>query len=99
MMNYVRNVEFQVKPGKSTDFRKVFNDDVLPMLKQQAGFKHELAMMDGTRGVGISVWQDRSSAESYHANTYPEVLKKLTPLIEGAPRIQGFELAATTLNA
>jgi len=96
-VNYVRNVDFQVKAGKNPEFLKVFNDDVLPMLKQQPGFRHELAMMDGSHAVGISVWQDRASADTYHAKTYPEVLKKLTPMIERAPDIKGYELAASTI--
>jgi len=70
---------------------------VLPVLKQQAGFRHDLAMTNGTHAIGISVWKDRASAETYEAKVYPELLKKLTPLIEGSPRIEGFDLAATTL--
>ncbi len=98
-MNYVRNVEFQIKAGKTPEFRKMFNDDVLPVLKQQAGFKHELAMTNGAHAVGISVWKDQTSADEYQTKVYPEVLKKLTPILEGAPRVKGFELAATTLTA
>jgi len=97
-MNYVRNVHFDVKAGKNPEFLRVFNTDVLPILKQQPGFKHELAMMDGQRAVGLSVWQDKSAAETYHTKTYPEVLRKLTPLIEQAPEIRGYELSATTIT-
>lgn len=97
-MGFIRNVEFQVKSGKSPEFQKLFTDEVMPMLKKQDGFKHELAMSNGTNAVGISIWKDRSSAETYQTKVYPEILKKLTPLIDGTPRVQSYELTATTLS-
>ncbi len=96
-MNHIRNVTFQIKPGMSREFTRVLQNDVLPVMKKQPGFKHELAMFHDNSAIGLSVWQDRSSAEQYQASTYPEVLKKLDGVIEGTPRVENFELAATTL--
>ena len=98
-MDYIRNVSFQIKPGKTAEFNKVFSNEVLPVMRQQAGFKHELAMVNGSQAVGLSVWQDQPSAEKYQASTYPEILKKLSPVIDGTPKITNFELAATTISA
>ena len=98
-MGFVRNVEFQVKTGKSPEFLKLFTSDVLPMLKQSPGFEHELAMTNGDHAVGISIWRDKSSAENYQAKVYPEILKKLNPLLDGAPRVQSYELSLSTLIA
>ncbi|MGH7584106.1 MAG: antibiotic biosynthesis monooxygenase family protein [Gemmatimonadales bacterium] len=97
-MRYIRNVDFNVKSGKSPEFVRIFKDDVLPVLKQQPGFEHELAMSNGTHAIGISVWKDQASAQSYQTKVYPEILKKLTPLLDGAPSVKEFELAATTLS-
>ncbi len=99
MMNYIRNVELTVKAGKSTELLKVLNTDLLPVLKKQAGFKHEVAMVNGGRAVGISVWADKASADRYHTKVFPEVLKKLSPFIDGTPQIHNFELTATTMAA
>ncbi|HSE66241.1 MAG TPA: antibiotic biosynthesis monooxygenase [Gemmatimonadales bacterium] len=96
-MNYIRNVTFQIKPGKSAEFSKIVNNEILPVMKQQPGFKHELAIHNATTAVGLSVWQDKPSAEKYHTMTYPEVLQKLSTVIEGTPRVENYELAATTL--
>jgi quinol monooxygenase YgiN len=97
-MNFVRNVEFQVKSGKTTEFTKLFANEVIPVLKQQEGFQHELAMTNGNHALGISVWKDQASAESYQSKVYPEVLKKLMPMLESAPRVETFHLASTTLT-
>jgi quinol monooxygenase YgiN len=96
-MSYIRNVTFQIKPGKTQEFNKVLSSEVLPIMKQQAGFKHELAMVNGSYAVGLSVWQDQPSAEKYQTSAYPEVLKKLSPVIEGTPKVTNFEMAASTL--
>jgi quinol monooxygenase YgiN len=96
-MNTIRNVAFQIKPGKTAEFNKLLSTEVMPILKKQAGFKHELAMVNGSYAVGVSVWQDGASIEKYQATGYPEVLKTLAPVIEGEPRVTNFELAATTL--
>jgi len=76
----------------------VLKNDVLPIMKKQPGFKHELAMYGSNTAQGLSLWQDQPSAEKYQATTYPEVLKKLSDVIEGTPKVETFELAATTLS-
>lgn len=96
-MNTIRNVSFQIKPGKTAEFNRLVGNQVLPIMKKQAGFKHELAMVNGSYAVGVSVWEDGASLEKYQANGYSEVLKVLSPVLEGEPRVTTFELAATTL--
>ena len=97
-MNYIRNVKFQIKPGKTEDFNRLFANDVMPILKRQAGFKHELSMVNGNAGIGLSVWQDKASAERYQTTGYPEVLNKLNPVLDGAPHIENFDLTLSTLT-
>ncbi len=97
-MNRIRNVTFQIKAGKSAEFNKVLTNDVLPIMKQQPGFKHELAMINGSQVSALSVWQDQPSVDKYNTTIYPEVLKKLSPVIEGTPLVTNYDLAATTLS-
>lgn len=95
-MHVTRNVHFQIKSGKNAEFNRVIQNDVLPLLKQQKGFKDEIVLVNSDRGLGISVWEDRSSAETYQTATFPTVLQKLTPLIEGTPRVETYDVAVTT---
>ncbi len=98
-MKFARNVHFQIKNGKEQEFTRVFETDVLPMLRKQNGFKEELTLVDGNRGVGISLWADRGSAEAYQSATFPRVLEKLGPVIEGTPRVENYQIGMTTLHA
>ncbi len=96
-MQIVRNVQFQVKQGKLEEFTKTINNEVIPALKKHEGFNHEFAMVNGERAVGISIWRDRACAEKYQDSGYRNVLQKLTPVIEGTPKVETYELAATSL--
>ena len=96
-MNYIRNVSFTVKAGKTAELNTVLANEILPTMKTQPGFKHELGMLNGTNAVSLSVWTDKTSAEKYHTATYPELLKKLSPFIDGTPEITNYDLAVSTL--
>jgi quinol monooxygenase YgiN len=96
-MQIVRNVQFQVKRGKVDEFTKMLNNEVIPALKRHEGFNHEFAMVDGDRAMGISIWKDRASVEKYVSTGYSKVLEKLSPVIEGTPKVDTYELAATSL--
>lgn len=98
-MRFARNVYFHIKPGKDQEFSKLFDTEVMPMLKKQAGFQNELALVNGPHALGISLWDDRKSADEYETAVYPQVLKKLEPVIEGTPKVERYEVAFTTLPA
>jgi len=98
-MLFARNVHFNVKKDKHDEFKRIFNNDVLPVLRQQNGFKHELTLTGTDRWMGISVWQDRASAEAYAKATYPKVLEKLTPVLDGTPKVETCEVGVTTLQS
>ncbi len=98
-MTHVRNAVFQLKPGKIADVKKLFTDELLPLMKKVPGFKHEITMTKGDQLVGLTVWVDRQSAEKYQTVTFPTVIAKLNPFLTGAPVIDEYELGVTTLSA
>ncbi|MFY9551755.1 MAG: antibiotic biosynthesis monooxygenase [Thermoanaerobaculia bacterium] len=99
-MNYARNVHFQIKNGKEKEFTTLFENEILPMLRKQKGFKEELTLVNKDKAVGISLWADRASAEAYQTSTYPKIVQKLNPVIVGTPRVETYEVfaGATTLR-
>jgi heme-degrading monooxygenase HmoA len=97
-MRFARNVHFQLKTGKDAEFNRILTNDVLPLLKKQKGFQQELTLVNGDRAMGISVWDDKANAETYTRDTYPQILQKLQPVIEGSPRVETYEVGATTLT-
>ncbi|MEO8200006.1 MAG: hypothetical protein ABI679_05730 [Gemmatimonadota bacterium] len=67
-------------------------------MKKQPGSRHDLAMHNPHSVVNLSVWQDQPSAEKFQSTAYPEIVEKLASVIEGTPRVERSELAATTLT-
>ncbi len=98
-MKFARNVHFQIKNGREKDFNTLFANEILPMLKKQEGFEQELMLVNRNAAVGISLWDDRKHADAYQTSTYPKVVEKLNPVLEGIPRVETYDISATTLVA
>lgn len=101
-MKFARNVHFEIKDGKNQEFTRLFNEKVIPVLKKQPGFDHELTLMesrdDSHRGMGISIWNDRKSAEQYESSAYKDVLRTLEPVLSGSPTVDSWQIGANTLG-
>ena len=98
-MRFARNIRFELKNGKEHEFNTLFEKEVLPILRKQNGFQQEVTLSNPTSAVGVSLWDDRKSAETYQTETYPKVLAKLTSVIEGTPKVETYESASTYLRA
>jgi hypothetical protein len=95
---FARNVSFRLKPNMLSDYTRTFENDILPMLRKQKGFKDEITLANpGSLDViAISLWESKANAEAYNTTTYPEVLKTLARMIDGTPKVQTFEAVTST---
>lgn len=98
-MRFARNVHFQIKSGKETEFNNLFEKEVLPMLRKQNGFQEEVTLVNPKGAHFISLWDNRKNAETYETATYPQVLAKLTPFIVGTPNVETYETASSYSRA
>jgi quinol monooxygenase YgiN len=94
-MRYARDVHFQIKSGKETELNNLFEKEVLPMLRKQNGFQEEVTLVNPKGAQFISLWDNRQNAETYGTATYPQVLAKLTPFIDGTPKVETYESASS----
>jgi hypothetical protein len=97
---FSRHVSIHLKPNTLSDYTRVFENDVLPLLRKQKGFKDEITFA-GPGGVdvtAISLWENKTDAEAYNTNAYPQVLKTLARFIEGTPKIQTSDVVTSTLH-
>ena len=97
---YARNVSFRLKANMQSDYTRTFENQILPLLRKQKGFKDEITLCSSntTDAVSISLWESKSFADDYNTNTYPEVLKTLAKVIDGSPRVQTFETVVSTFH-
>ena len=97
---YARNVTFRVKSNMQSDYTHTFENQVLPLLRKQKGFKEEISLCNpgSSEAVSISLWEYKSNADDYNTRVYPEVLKLLAKTIDGTPRVQTFETVISTFH-
>lgn len=97
---YARNISFRLKPNMQSEYTRTFEDQILPMLRKQKGFKDEITLCNPgtTDGVSISLWESKANADYYNTNGYPELLKTLTKVLDGTPQLHTFETVISTLH-
>lgn len=97
---FARNVTLQLKADKAADFTRTLENEVLPMLRKQAGFKDEITFLatEGNEVVAISLWDKKENAEAYSRDTYPAVLRTLERVVEGTPEVDSYEVSNSTFH-
>jgi hypothetical protein len=97
---FARNVSIHLKSNMLSDYTRTFENDVLPLLRKQKGFKDEItfASPGGVDVTAISLWENKTDAEAYNTNTYPQVLKTMARFIEGTPKVQTSDVVNSTFH-
>jgi hypothetical protein len=97
---FARHVSIHLKSNMLSDYTRTLENDTLPLLRQQKGFKDEVTLSNpGSLDViAISLWDSKANAETYDTNTYPQVLRTFERMIDGAPKVQTFEAATSTFH-
>ena len=97
---FTRHVTMELKPNTDTEFIDVVESKILPLLRKQKGFRDEITFLapDRSEAIAISFWDTKEAAEAYSVSGYPEVLKTLTNLVEGTPRVGVAEVATSTFH-
>ena len=95
---FARNVSIRLKPNTLKDFNQTFENEIVPMLRKQAGFRDEIALasFDGSFVTAISIWDSKEQAEAYNTSTYPTVLKTLDKYLDGPPKVRVTSVISST---
>jgi hypothetical protein len=97
---FARNVSIHLKPNMLSDYNRTLENEILPLLRKQRGFKDEITLSNpgSLDVVAISLWESKANAEAYNTNSYPEVSKTVARLIDGTPKVQTFESVTSTFH-
>ena len=94
------NVSLRLKPNTLSEFTRIFDKEVIPMLREQSGFRDEItfAVPGGLDVVAISLWDTQEYAEAYNTAAYPEVLKIVDKVLDGTPKVQVSDVISSTIH-
>ena len=96
---FTRVVESVSKSGKARELSSAINEKIVPILKKQAGFVHEIVLVsdaDSNRVLALSFWKTREDAERYQREQYESVRETLQPLLEAEPVVRTFDVHTST---
>jgi hypothetical protein len=97
---FARTVSIHLKSNMLSDYMRSFENDTLPLLRKQKGFKDEITLSNpgSLDVVAISLWENKANAEAYNSSTYPQVLRSFERFIDGTPKVQTFEAVTSTFH-
>ncbi|MFZ3264292.1 MAG: hypothetical protein WA172_09855 [Terriglobales bacterium] len=97
---FARNVSFRLKSNMLSDYNRTLENEILPLLRKQKGFKEEITLLNpGSQdAIAISLWDSKANADAYNTNHYPEVVRTFAKVIDGTPKVQTFEAVTSTFH-
>lgn len=95
---FVRQVTAHFKPGKFDLLNRKLEDEVIPILRKQQGFRDELSFFDKDKdeAVAMSFWDTKADAEKYQRDIYPEIYEKMSDALTDTPMVRSFEVSNST---
>lgn len=97
---FARNVSIRLKPNTFKDFTQTFENEIVPMLRKQAGFRDEIALSgdNDLYVTAISLWDTKEQAEVYEKGAYAAVLKSIDKYLDGAPKVRSTSVISSTAH-
>lgn len=82
---YARTVTAAIVPGKADEAVQIYNEQIVPMMKQQPGYVRSTMLVDreANQAMTISVWESRDAAASTGEGTayLAQALEKLRGVV------------------
>jgi heme-degrading monooxygenase HmoA len=90
----------KLKANSAAEFNRIIENEVLPLLRKQKGFRDEITFIapERSEAIGNSFWDTKADAQAYNSTGYPELLKALSTVVEGPPTVETFEVSNSTCH-
>ncbi len=97
---FTRRVIMNIKPGSAAEVGRIFEDEVIPLLRGQKGMRHDDTFISPQLSEAVlnSYWDTQEYAESYGRAAYPAALRALAEVSEGTPRVETFGISSSTFH-
>ena len=94
---HARVVTLEVQPGKMDELNSVFQNDVVPAVRQLAGFRSLTLLEDrkASRAMMISVWESEQALKDTETSGFFQAqIQKFSASIAAPPFREAFEVGA-----
>ena len=96
-----RVLEFNVNPQNIADLNTKLDNEVLPILRGQAGFVDAVCLHsteEAGRVVGISLWRTPEDLELYERDAASRIAQSLGAILQGPPRALHYTVDLSTFH-
>ena len=94
---YARVVTLQVQPGQMDELNAIFQNEVLPAVKQIAGFRSLTLLEDRktSRAMMFSVWETEADMQASETSGFFQAqLQKFSSILSARPLHEAYEVGA-----
>ena len=93
---WVRLIVVMIQPDKMDDFRKIYNEEIVPTVKAQKGNVHVFLMESIDREgeiTSFTAWETQEDGDAYErSGTYVEMVNKVRHTFSGTPTLWSYEV-------
>ena len=93
---WVRLTFAKIQPDKMGEFRKVYNEEIVPAVKAQKGNVDIYALEPAEEGeahISFTSWDNKEDGHTYEASgTYREMVSKVKHTFAGPPTLKSYEV-------
>ena len=93
---WVRLALAKIKPESVDEFRKIWNDEVRPIIEKQTGFVNAMFLEPVSEEddfISCTLWGSKENGDAYEASgTYKELVGKVLHTLAAAPVVKSYEV-------
>lgn len=98
---FARYIELNINLDKVNEFKTLYENEILPILKKQTGFLDTISFKSENypdKLVSLTLWKTKTDAVNYQNTSYSKVLELLSPYLEGIPKVEYFTVEYSTMH-
>jgi quinol monooxygenase YgiN len=92
---FARMTSSQISPDKADEAISIMENMVLPLMRQQKGFKNYCAFYDRSSGkaITVTVWETEADREASNQTSayYKAAMARIAPLFLTPPTVENYE--------
>ncbi|MFC1896047.1 putative quinol monooxygenase [Thermodesulfobacteriota bacterium] len=93
---WIRLIEVMIQPGKMDEARKIYNEQIVPIVKAQKGNIDVFVMESQDRAglvVSFTSWETQKDGDSYESSgTYVQMVNKVKHTFADTPTLWSYEV-------
>jgi len=93
---YARVVKVEFQEGRLDEAKRIVNESVVPVLKNQKGFKNQILLIqqETRKALSINIWETETDLKAFETGSqYSEVLGKLATVLAAQPDSEAYEVS------